>query len=61
MVGAIRGISETSRGEAQVTIISDRSDVLTVSLTAATQLTRQGQPVTAAELAVGQRVVQQYL
>ena len=55
--GTIRGITESSQGDGQVTIISDRSDVLTVSLTATTQLTRQGQPVAAAELAVGQRVV----
>ena len=55
--GAIRGIAEISQGGGQITIFSDRSDVLTVSLTAATQLIRQGQPVAAAELAVGQRVV----
>ena len=55
--GTIRGIAESSQGDGQVTVISDRSDVLTVSLTATTQLTRQGQPVAAAELAVGQRVV----
>ena len=55
--GTIRGIAESSQGDGQVTIISDRSDVLTVSLTATTQLTRQGEPVAATELAVGQRVV----
>ena len=57
MTGDIRGIAESSQGDTQVTIFSDGSDVLTVSLSASTQLTRQGQPVAAAELAVGQRVV----
>ena len=57
ITGTIRGIAESSQGDGQVTIFSDRSDVLTVFLTAATQLTRQGQPLAAAELAVGQRVV----
>jgi hypothetical protein len=57
ITGAIRGIAESSQGDGRVTIFSDRSDVLTVSLTESTQLTSQGQPIAAAELAVGQRVV----
>ena len=57
IMGTIRGIAGSSQGGSEVTIFSDQSDVLTVALTAATQITRQGQPVTAAKLAVGQRVV----
>ena len=57
ITGTIRGIAESPQGDGQVTIFSDRSDVLTVSLTDGTQLTSQGQSVAAAELAVGQRVV----
>ena len=57
ITGAIRGIAEPSQGDGQVTIVSDRSGVLSVSITATTQLTSQGQPVATAELAVGQRVV----
>ena len=55
--GTIRGIAGSSQGGSQVTIFGDQSDVLTVSITADTELTRQGQPVTEAELAVGQIVV----
>lgn len=55
--GTIRGIGESSQGDGWVTIFSDRSEVRTVSLTVTTQLTQQGQPVAASELAVGQRVV----
>ena len=57
ITGAIRGIADSSQGDGRVTIFSDRSDVLTVLLTESTQLTSQGQPIAAAELAVGQRVV----
>ena len=57
ITGTIRGIAESPQGNGQVTIFSDRSDVLTLSLTDATRLTSHGQPVAAAELAVGQRVV----
>ncbi|MCH8225718.1 MAG: hypothetical protein IIC97_07620, partial [Chloroflexi bacterium] len=57
ITGTIRGIAQSSQGDGRVTIFSDRSDVLTVLLTESTQLTSQGQPVTLAELAVGQRVV----
>ncbi|PKB79833.1 MAG: hypothetical protein BZY88_11365 [SAR202 cluster bacterium Io17-Chloro-G9] len=55
--GAIQGIAESPQGEGRVTIFSTRSDLLTVSITTDTQLTRQGQLVGEAELAVGQRVV----
>ena len=57
IMGTIRGIDETSMENGQVTIFSDRSDVFTVSLNEATQITRQGQTVAADEIAVGQRVV----
>ena len=57
ITGAIQGIAESPQGEGRITILSTRSDLLTVSIITDTQLTRQGQLVGEAELAVGQRVV----
>ena len=55
--GTVRGIALSPEGEGEVTIISDRLDAVTLSVTGATQLTREGRAIEVADLALGQRVL----
>ncbi len=56
--GTVQGVATTPQGQHRVTIIGDTLDMITVSVTAETELTRQGKPMRFAEVVVGQRVLQ---
>jgi hypothetical protein len=56
--GTVQGVATTPQGQYRVTIVGDTLDMITVSVTGETELTRQGKPVRFADVAVGQRVLQ---
>jgi hypothetical protein len=56
--GTVRGVATTPQGQYRVTIVGDTLDMITVSVTGETELTRQGKPVQFVDVVVGQRVLQ---
>jgi hypothetical protein len=56
--GTVQGVATTPQGQYRVTIVGDTLDMITVSVTGETELSRQGKPVRFADVVVGQRVLQ---